>query len=298
VTAWGGWFALVQGAAPGIAAMAALVLSLHAALPLAAMAALGAAMTVESAGAWLRGFEMRGSLAESEARLDAVLSVAAPVSVVRSMPAVPDVALTAVRLAPGTIFGLTAPSGSGKTTLLERLVGLRASDGAPISVGGVAMSDLSQAQLRACFAYAPQDAALLSGTLRENLSLAHPGVTEAEIWAALHDAALDERVRGMPAGLDSWLGENGAALSGGERRRLGLARAYLRAAPWLLLDEPTAGLDLITEGVVIERLRARLARSGQGAIIVSHRPAPLTICDVVQHGMGGPIVAMPLSAAA
>jgi len=71
-----------------------------------------------------------------------------------------------------------------------------------------------------------------------------------------------------------------------------------RAAPWLLLDEPTAGLDLITEGVVIERLRARLARSGQGAIIVSHRPAPLTICDVVQHGMGGPIVAMPLSAAA
>jgi ATP-binding cassette subfamily C protein CydC len=298
VTAWGGWFALVQGAAPGIAAMTALSLSVHAPLPLAAMAALGAAMTVEGAGAWLRGFEVRGSLAESEARLDAVLSATVPVVTPQTMRDPPDIALSSAHFVPGTIVGLSAPSGSGKTTLLERLVGLRASGDARIAVGGIDIAKASTAQLRACFAYAPQDAALLSGTVRENLSLANPAATEADLWAALHDACLDERVRGLPAGLESWVGENGAALSGGERRRLGLARAYLRDAPWMLLDEPTAGLDLMTESRVIEALRARLARSGQGALIVSHRPAPLAICHVVQHGVDGPAVAVPLGVAA
>jgi ATP-binding cassette subfamily C protein CydC len=98
------------------------------------------------------------------------------------------------------------------------------------------------------------------------------------MWEALRDAALDERIRAAPAGLNAWLGDNGERLSGGERRRLSLARAFLRPAPWLLLDEPTEGLDAATEAVVLDRLAARLDRTGQGVVLVSHRPAPLAIC--------------------
>jgi ATP-binding cassette subfamily C protein CydC len=247
------------------------------------MAALGAAMTVEGAGAVLRGLEVRGALAESEARLDALLE-APPAA--ENEPVIlherPSIAFAEpfARLAPGSITGITGPSGSGKTTILERLVGLRTAPAAWIAVDGADITTLDLRALRACFAYAPQDAALLAGTVRENLMLAclHQP-TEARLWDALHDAALDERVRALPAGLDSWVGENGAALSGGEKRRLGLARAYLRAAPWLLLDEPTAGLDSATEALVVARLRARLARTRQGALIVSHRSAPLGICS-------------------
>ena len=99
------------------------------------------------------------------------------------------------------------------------------------------------------------------------------------LWAALEDADLADRIRAAPAGLNAPLGENGARLSGGERRRLGLARAYLRPAPWLVLDEPTEGLDAATEARVLERLARRLERTGQGLILVSHRPAPLALCD-------------------
>jgi ATP-binding cassette, subfamily C, bacterial CydC len=301
VTAWGGWFALLQAGAPALAATAALGLCLHDRLPIVAMAALGAAMTVEGAGALLRSFEVRGTLAEAEARLDAVLQ--APclrpndgIDEVVQLRDRPAIALTrpSACLAPGSIVGITGPSGSGKTTILERLMGLQATTEAPISMDGADIATIDPTALRRCFAYAPQQAALLAGTVRENLMLACGGeTTEATLWAALHDAALDERVRALPSGLDSWIGENGAVLSGGEKRRLGLARAYLRPAPWLLLDEPTAGLDGKTEATVVARLQARLARTGQGALIVSHREAPLAICATTLH-VGGAAAPAPL----
>ncbi|MNS74839.1 putative ABC transporter ATP-binding protein [compost metagenome] len=115
--------------------------------------------------------------------------------------------------------------------------------------------------------------------MRENLKLALPSANDDALWVALEDAELADRIRAAPAGLNAPLGENGARLSGGERRRLGLARAYLRPAPWLVLDEPTEGLDAATEARVLERLAARLERTGQGLILVSHRPAPLALCD-------------------
>ena len=119
---------------------------------------------------------------------------------------------------------------------------------------------------------------MIAGTVRANLALAGPHPDET-LWDALADAALEARVRALPQGLDTWIGENGERLSGGERRRLSLARALLRDAPWLLLDEPTEGLDPATEALVVERLDARLKRTGQGLVLVSHRPAPRTLCD-------------------
>lgn len=296
LTAWGGWFALLQGVATGSAAMLVLALSAHQSLPFAAMAALGAAMTVDCAAPFLRGLEAQGSWTEAARRLDGLLDhpQAATGDGVWAI-LWPEIRLRRLGacLLPGSIIGLTGRSGIGKTALLEHLVGLRAQEAATILLDGVPLPAINLAALRSVFAYAPQDAALLAGSVRENLALAAPAeATDAALWQVLEDAALADTVRALPQGLDSWIGENGAMLSGGERRRLSLARAYLRPAPWLLLDEPTAGLDAATERVVVERLRARLSASGQGAIIVSHRPAPLALCSslVTLHERGAEVL--------
>jgi ATP-binding cassette subfamily C protein CydC len=280
-----GWFDLLQAVAVGLAAMAALSLAaVDQPLPLAALAALGAAMTVDGAGGFARGLERRGALAESERRLEEVLAAGTPPAAARAVIAFPPaiaLAQPAALLPPGTIAALTGASGSGKTRLLETLLALRPAAPGAIGLGGADLTGLHPATARRCFAHAPQDAQLLAGTVRDNLCLADPQAGEAALWSALGDAALEGRIRDLPQGLDSWLGENGARLSGGERRRLVLARALLRPAPWLLLDEPTEGLDAATEALLLQRLAARLAARGQGALIVTHRPAVLQICGTV-----------------
>ncbi len=283
VTGSAGQFEWLLAGATGLAAMLTLVAARNAPLPVAALAALGAMMLIEGSAAYVRSLPQRGRLREAEARLDTMLEpvLPAPLAPAQEMklpPAIEIVELGAL-LTPGTLAGIVGPSGCGKTTLIESLLRLR--DVAPgrIKLGDIDICKLDPAVARRCFAVAAQDAALLAGTVRENLLLAQPDSSEAEIWHALHDAALDDRIRGLPQGLDTWLGDNGARLSGGERRRLVLARAYLRTAPWLLLDEPTEGLDARTEAVVVRRLQARLTMRRQGALLVSHRPAPLSICD-------------------
>ena len=280
-TVAGSWFDGLIAMASGVAAMAVFVAAWDAPLPIVAMAALGAAVTVDGVGAALRTLPQRGRQRAAEARLNAMLMSppAPPSAAIPAWP--PAIELHGVQLAPGTIAGLTGPSGCGKTTLLEQLAGLRAVGGGLLTLGGVDRAGVGSNAARRCFALAPQDAALLAGTVRDNLLLASPGASDAELWEALHDAVLDARVGRLQHGLDTWIGDNGARLSGGERRRLVLARAYLRPAPWLLLDEPTEGLDAMTEATVVSRLQTRLLRSGQGAIIVSHRPAPLTLCNVM-----------------
>ena len=257
VTAAGGWFDLLLACATGLVVMATLVTARGASLPVAAMAALAAATMIEGIAGIVRGLQQRGQRHAAEARLEVMLdlAVAAPseASVVLEAPVIELAELGAV-LQPGTFAGITGASGCGKTTLIERLLRLRDGGRGRISLGGVNIDALDPAAARRCFAVAAQDAALLAGTVRENLLLADLGATEAGIWDALYDAALDERVRRLPQGLDTWIGENGARLSGGERRRLVLARAYLRPAPLLLLDEPTEGLEAATEAVVVARL--------------------------------------------
>jgi ATP-binding cassette subfamily C protein CydC len=197
-----------------------------------------------------------------------------------TLPAVslePDLVLYGRAIAPPARIALRGVSGSGKTSLVERLVGLRPAIAGEVSLGGVDIAVLSASTLRAAFAWLPQDAALLAGTVRDILVLGRADAPEAAVWEALEDAAFADRVRAMPHGLDSWIGDNGASLSGGERRRLALARAYLKPAPWLLLDEPTEGLDAATAQTVIARLDDRLRRHGQGLLIVSHAPLALVL---------------------
>ena len=180
----------------------------------------------------------------------------------------------------GARVRLSGPSGIGKTTLIEQLMGLRAGIEGRMSAGGLDPVR-ADADVRGLFAYAAQEVSLLDGTVAQNLRLADPKAPEARLWEVLEEAALAERVAAAPNGLDMPVGPGGAFLSGGERRRLTLARAYLRSAPWLVLDEPTEGLDARIEQKVLHRLKARLHRTGQGLVLITHRAAGVDLCDRV-----------------
>ena len=280
------WLDLLQPVALAAAAAAAFVLAMPSGAPIAALAALAAGMAVDGTAPFLRHLAQRASVEVATERLDEILMQ--PVdedgaSLGTGPPAV-DVSIAAfgrARFRPGERVAIIGRSGCGKTSLVETLLGLRQGKRGAIRIGGIDVVDIAPHRLRTIFALSPQDAHLIAGTVRDNLLLADPAADDARLLAALHDAALDLRVTALPLGLDAWIGENGACLSGGERRRLSLARALLSRAPWLLLDEPTEGLDPATEETVLARVAARLDATGQGALIVTHSARVRDVCTTV-----------------
>ena len=272
-----GWMAAWQAVAVAVAVALVVPASAGAALPLTALAALAAIMGIEAAGGLVAALHQNGAAAQALARLDAALP-----DVATEYPRKPQddaVALIGAGdpLSPPARLGLFGPSGVGKTTLVERLIGLRPALADEMRIGGVDIADIAPGDRRALFAYAAQDVRLLDGSVRDNLRLAGPA-DAAAMWRALDDAGLAARIMAEPLGLDAPVGSNGERLSGGERRRLNLARAYLRDAPWLVLDDPTEGLDAATEAHVWAALDRRLAERGQGLILISHRTPPLALC--------------------
>lgn len=180
----------------------------------------------------------------------------------------------------GERVAIVGASGSGKTHFLERLAGIRpvtADDGLYLDDQNIV--DLPLAMVRAVFALSPQDAQMLSGTIGDNLRVARAGLQDEQMWDALRICCLDDDVRAMPHGLNQWVGDGGARLSGGQRKRLSLARAILASRPWLLLDEPSEGLDRDTERRLMMNLDQWLLQSGTGLLVVSHRPALLALAD-------------------
>jgi ATP-binding cassette subfamily C protein CydC len=237
---------------------------------------------MDGAAGLLRAFERQGACDAAVQRLDEVAPTPTGLDQLSSLPAGgPAFHLPSgdINLASGARVALVGPSGCGKTQIVERLLALRPDPDHTVRFGGEPVERLSPLHLRAQFAYAPQDAMALSGTVRDNLLLGRADATEADLWQVLHLAVLDQRVTALPKGLDTWVGEAGEALSGGERKRLSVARALLRTAAWLVLDEPSEGLDATTEALLLERLRARLDATGQGLILVSHRLPPLALCS-------------------
>ncbi|MCP8890125.1 amino acid ABC transporter ATP-binding/permease protein [Sphingomonas faeni] len=274
-----GWFEFVQAVALGMAGLATLLLAAPSGAPIAALCALAAVMTIDGAGPVLRSLAQRSSEREAVARLNDLLPDITEEGEQTACIVASSIGLLGTHLPPGTRVALVGASGTGKTTLVERLLGLRTVEPGTAFINGHDVATIPLAVRRATFGWAPQDAALLAGTIRDTLALGNPLSDDAVMWKALVDVALADVIEALPNGLDSWIGEHGVRLSGGERRRLALARAYLAPAPWLLLDEPTEGLDADTERRVAGRLSARLARTGQGLIMVSHRPAMVALCD-------------------
>ncbi|MGW8705148.1 amino acid ABC transporter ATP-binding/permease protein [Brevundimonas sp. NPDC055814] len=274
----GGWLMAGQTLSMALGVMGAALAAGSASPALTALAMLAAVATVESAGNLLNALRQNGAVAVAVQRLGELLDGEAPIATSAAEPAL-RLSSADLRLAPPQRLAVVGRSGAGKTTLIERMMHLRAPVPGEVAFADVDSAGLSPDTVRSLFAYAPQQAVLMAGTVRENLRLAAPSADDDQLWAVLEDAGLTDRIRAAPGGLDEPLGENGARLSGGERRRLGLARAYLRPAPWLVLDEPTEGLDAATEAKVLDRLAQRLQRTGQGLILVSHRPAPLALCD-------------------
>ncbi len=188
---------------------------------------------------------------------------------------------------------IVGPSGVGKTTLLHLLVRLYEPTAGTIAVDGIDVHDRSMEWLRSKVALVPQDCWILDTTLRENLMLDTPDLTDAAMRSALELAMLDDLVERMPDGLDTRLGEGGSRLSGGERRRVALARALLRGADVVLLDEPTSGLDPVSERRIAESLRG-VARE-RTVLTVTHSPVVAATADRVfrlDHGRLVPIGAV------
>lgn len=175
------------------------------------------------------------------------------------------------RASAGETLVLTGPSGAGKTSVLRLLMGFAQPDGGRVAINGQDATALRPAELRRLSAYVGQRPHLFRATLRENIRLARPETTDAAVEAAAREARVVEFAATLPQGLDTPLGEGGWGLSGGQAQRVALARAFLRDAPLVLLDEPTAHLDPGTEAELVESLR-RLCM-GRTAIIATHSAA-------------------------
>jgi thiol reductant ABC exporter CydD subunit len=189
------------------------------------------------------------------------------------------VAGVSLDVAPGEVLAVTGPSGCGKSTLLAVLLGMVEADAGEVRVGDTALTELDVDAWRTRIAWVPQRPHLFSASVADNVRLGRPGATDEEVWQALADAGLDSVVRALPEGLATRLGERGAGLSAGERQRVALARAFLRDAPLLLLDEPTAGLDPATEEGILRTIRTMVR--ARTVVLVAHRPSLLAVADRV-----------------
>ena len=182
-------------------------------------------------------------------------------------------------LAPGRKVALVGPSGVGKTTVTRLLLRFLEPAHGRVTIAGRDVREYAQADVRRHFALAGQEAWVFDSTIRENLRLARPDASDADLWAALRRARLAVWVASLPDGLDTAVGEEGSRLSGGQRQRLTLARALLADAPVLVLDEPTAHLDPATARAVMDDVLA--AADGRSVLLITHRPEGLDRMDEV-----------------
>ncbi|MGL5312162.1 MAG: amino acid ABC transporter ATP-binding/permease protein [Peptostreptococcaceae bacterium] len=186
-------------------------------------------------------------------------------------------------------IGIYGKSGSGKSTLLKLLMRFWEVNDGEISINGKNINDINTSDLRNMQAFVTQETYLFNDTIANNIGVAKENATIEEIMEAAKKASIHDFIISLPNGYETNVGELGGNLSGGEKQRIGIARAFLHDAPMILLDEPTSNLDSLNEGIILKSLQE--SNENKTVVIVSHRKSTMNICDSVldveKHGLKG-----------
>ena len=201
-------------------------------------------------------------------------------------PALSEVSFT---IPDGGCVAVIGPSGAGKSTLVNLLLRFWDYQGGEIYIGGHELREYTEEDVRKMLSVVSQQSHLFNGSLRDNLWLANPDANEAEMSEACQQAQLYDFIQTLPEGLGTMIGENGLLLSGGERQRLAIARALLKNAPILILDEATANLDVITEEKIFSALTPFMKE--RTTLIISHQRAVFGITNQIIAMENGRIIA-------
>jgi ATP-binding cassette subfamily B protein len=189
---------------------------------------------------------------------------------------------------PGEVTAFVGPSGGGKSTIFNLVLALYRPDGGAIRIDGQDFGAVSEESIRRQIAFVGQDVFLFHGTIRHNIGLGRPGASEADIVAAARAAHADQFIAQFPDGYDTMVGEHGAQLSGGQRQRIAIARALIRDAPIILLDEPTAALDTESERFVQDAMGKLI--KGRTTLVIAHRLHTIAQADMIHVVERGTIV--------
>ena len=187
-----------------------------------------------------------------------------------------------LKLAPGKITGIHGASGSGKSTLLKLLMRFWDVNQGTISVDNKDVREIPTRHLRDMESYVTQETHLFHDSIANNIVIAKPGATREEIMAAAKKASIHDFIMTLPKGYDTEVGELGDTLSGGEKQRIGIARAFLHDSPLLLLDEPTSNLDSLNEGIILKSLKKATTR--RTVVLVSHRVSTMNVVYEMENG--------------
>lgn len=190
-----------------------------------------------------------------------------------------------LKLAPGKITGIHGSSGSGKSTLLKLLMRFWDVNEGMISVDNKDVREIPTRHLRDLESYVTQETHLFHDSIANNIAIAKPGANREEIMDAAKKASIHDFIMTLPKGYDTEVGELGDTLSGGEKQRIGIARAFLHDSPLLLLDEPTSNLDSLNEGIILKSLKEDTTR--RTVVLVSHRVSTMNVADVVYEMENG-----------
>ena len=190
-----------------------------------------------------------------------------------------------VNLKPGKIIGIHGASGSGKSTLLKLLMRFWDVDQGRVLVDDREIRTIPTRMLRDMESYVTQETHLFHDSIANNIAVGKPGASMEEIQGAAKKASIHDFIVALPKGYETEVGELGDTLSGGEKQRIGIARAFLHDAPLLLLDEPTSNLDSLNEGIILKSIQESCEH--KTVVLVSHRVSTMNVADVVYEMENG-----------